>query len=76
MTNKNWNSIPHNDGTLAWKDINNVSANELSEMTKHYGCEPSVCKHTKSIVFKSNIKSEKPNNYSQLELESRYLQIN
>lgn len=70
-----WNIVEKADSKLVWKDLEETNLEEIKNIEATLESEPLFCKHTNSVVFKTNanIKMVRGKNYSELELISRYL---
>lgn len=73
--NNSWNVVENNSTKLVWKSLNDTNPEEIKEIEQNLNSEPFYCDTTSSVVFKTNkdFKVLKGINYSDLELESRYL---
>jgi len=71
-----WNIVENENVKTIWKDLEQTNYNEIKNVEETIGSEPYFCKKTNSVVFKTSvphIRMERGQNYSELELISRYL---
>jgi hypothetical protein len=71
-----WNIVEKENVKTVWKDLDETNYEEIKNVEKEVGSEPYFCKQTNSVVFKTSspeIKMVRGQNYSELELISRYL---